>query len=97
LRPEAFDELGKFEFMAYRRKGLQPSKIPQEVVQEVVDWVLSRDEKDLFSVERLPDFVYQRPGPNPFEKVKCTKCGEYVFEKYVRLVQGQPRCIPCSG
>jgi formylmethanofuran dehydrogenase subunit E len=97
LRPEAFDELGKFEFMAYRKKGLQPSKIPQEVVQEVVDWVLSRDEKDLFAVGRLPDFVYQRPGPNPFEKVKCAKCGEYVFERYVRLVQGQPRCIPCSG
>jgi len=96
LRPEVFDELGKSEFMAYRKKGFQPSKIPQEAVQEVVNWVLSRDEKDLFAVERLPDFVYQRPGPNPFEKVKCAKCGEYVFEKYVRLVQGQPRCIPCS-
>jgi formylmethanofuran dehydrogenase subunit E len=97
LRPEAFDELGKFEFMAYRKKGLEPSRIPQEVVQEVVDWVLNRDEKDLFAVGRLPDFVYQRPGPNPFEKVRCAKCGEYVFERYVRLVQGQPRCIPCSG
>ena len=97
LRPEAFDELGKFEFMAHRKKGLQPSEIPQEVVQEVVDWVLNRDEKDLFAVERLTDFVYQRPGPDPFEKVKCGKCGEYVFERYVRLVQGQPRCIPCSG
>ena len=97
LRPEASDELGKFEFFAYRKKGLEPSEIPQQVVQEAVDWVLSRDERDLFAVERLPDFVYQRPGPNPFEKVKCTKCGEYVFAKYVRLVQGQPRCIPCSG
>jgi len=97
LRPEAFDELGKFEFMAHRKKGLEPSEIPQEVVQEVVGWVLNRDEKDLFVVQRLPGFVYQRPGPNPFEKVKCTKCGEYVFERYVRLVQGQPRCIPCSA
>jgi len=98
VRPEALDELGKFEFMAYRRKGVEPSLIPQEVVEDVVGkWALNTDEKDILTVERLPDSMFQKPGPNPFEKVKCAKCGEYVFERYVRLVQGQPQCIPCSG
>jgi formylmethanofuran dehydrogenase subunit E len=32
-----------------------------------------------------------------FSKAKCTKCGEYVFERYVRTVDGQPHCIPCAG
>jgi formylmethanofuran dehydrogenase subunit E len=97
LRAEAFDELGRFEFISYRKKGVQPSKIPEEVTGKIVDWVLTRSDEELLNVERLPDFAPQKPGPNPFEKVKCVKCGEYVFERYIRLVKGEPHCIPCSG
>ncbi len=28
--------------------------------------------------------------------MKCSACGEYVFERYVRMVDGRPQCIPCS-
>jgi formylmethanofuran dehydrogenase subunit E len=32
-----------------------------------------------------------------FNKSICSVCGEYVFERYVRLQDGKPVCIPCSG
>jgi formylmethanofuran dehydrogenase subunit E len=95
LRSEFQDELGKFEFFVYRKKGVEPSEIPEEVTAKVVDRVLEASDEELFKVERLPDFVFGRPKGS-FSKVKCTKCGEYVFERYTRSVDGKPMCIPCS-
>lgn len=97
LKPEAFDELGKFEFLDYRKKGTRPSDIPLKVSQDIVDWVLSRSDEELFNVERLPDFTFHKPMPKTFAKVKCINCGEYVFEPQIHIVKGEPHCIPCSG
>lgn len=96
LRSEFQDELGKFEFFVYRKKGVEPSDIPRDVVAKVVDYVLEATDEDLFKVERLPDFIFGRPKGS-FAKIKCSKCGEYVFERYVRTVDSKPHCIPCSG
>jgi formylmethanofuran dehydrogenase subunit E len=95
LRSEFQDELGKFEFFVHRKKGVEPSDIPEEVTAKVVQRVLEATDEELFKVERLPDFAFGRPRGS-FSKVKCTKCGEYVFERYVRSVDGKPMCIPCS-
>jgi formylmethanofuran dehydrogenase subunit E len=97
LKSEAFDKLGKFEFLTYRKKGTRPSDIPENVSKEIVDWVLSRSDEELLNVEHLRDFAFQKPGPKTFAKVKCVKCGEYVFEPQVKIVNGQPHCTPCSG
>jgi len=97
LKPEAFDELGKFEFLAYRKKGTRPSDVPANVSQEIIDWVLARGEEELFKIEHLPDFAFRKPGSKTFAKIKCVKCGEYVFEPQVHIVNGEPHCVPCSG
>ncbi len=97
LKPEAFDELGKFEFLASRKKGTRPSDVPVNVSQEIIDWVLARGEEELFKIERLPDFAFRKPGSKTFAKIKCVKCGEYVFEPQVRIVNGEPHCVLCSG
>jgi len=47
-------------------------------------------------VERKPDFSFH-PVKGSFNKAKCVKCGEYVFERYVREKDGKPHCIPCAG
>ena len=96
MRPEFQDALGKFEFFAYRKRGIEPSGIPAAAVDEVTEWMFSQPDEVLFKLERVPGFKYERTK-NSFNKAKCTVCGEYVFERYVRLVDGQPRCIPCSG
>ena len=96
VRPEFSDALGKFEFFAYRKRGVEPSEIPAPVVAEVTDWMLAQPDEAIFKVERLPEFTY-RPVKGSFNKTKCAKCGEYVFDRYLRTVDGEPRCIPCSG
>jgi formylmethanofuran dehydrogenase subunit E len=89
------DELGRQEFFAYRKKGIEPSQIPRQVTDAVVNLVLSTPEDEMFTVSNLPDFTFGRPKGS-FAKMKCSNCGEYVFERYVRIVDGKPYCIPCS-
>lgn len=96
LKSEFQDALGKQEFFVYRKKGIEPSQVPADVVNKVVDMVLTASESEMFTVTKLPDFTFSRPKGS-FNKTKCSKCGEYVFERYVRIVDGKPECIPCSG
>ena len=96
LKSEFQDALGKEEFFVYRKKGIEPSQVPADVVKKVVDMVLTATEAEMFTVTKLPDFTFSRPKGS-FAKTKCSKCGEYVFERYARMVDGEPECIPCSG
>jgi formylmethanofuran dehydrogenase subunit E len=96
LKPEFIDEMGKFEFFAYRKRGVEPSEIPPSVVAEVTNWVYEQPDDYLFKIEARPDFTFT-PPKHSFNKAICSVCGEYVFERYLRLKDGKPVCIPCSG
>ncbi len=95
VKNEFSDELSKEEFFAYRKKGVEPSEVPLEVVDNCVKVVMEAPDEKMFKVERLPEFTFTRPKSS-FNKAKCSKCGEYVFERYLRLVDGEKVCIPCS-
>jgi formylmethanofuran dehydrogenase subunit E len=96
MKPEFVDAMGKFEFFTYRKKGIEPSQIPNAVRQEVIKWINEQSDGVIYRVEDKPDFTYA-PPKGSFNKSKCSLCGEYVFERYVRFNDGQPVCIPCSG
>lgn len=96
LKADFLDEFGKMEFFAYRKKGVEPSQIPAEVTNEAIAWTDAQPDETVFKIEKLPDYQFKRVKGS-FNKAKCVKCGEYVFERYVRMVNGQPHCIPCSG
>ncbi len=97
LKPAFLDEMGHFEFFTnYRKKGIEPSGIPAPVTQEVIDWTLSLPDETIYAVAERPDFHYQ-PPKGSFNKALCAGCGEVVFERYVRMKDGKPYCIPCSG
>jgi len=96
MRPEFADAMAKFEFFTYRKRGIEPSQIPAPVVNEVTDWMFAQPDEGVFKVERLPEYSY-KPVKGSFNRTQCAKCGEYVFDRYVRMVDGQPHCIPCSG
>jgi formylmethanofuran dehydrogenase subunit E len=96
LKPEFIDGFGKFEFFAYRKKGVEPSQIPQKLGDEVINWVYEQSDDFMFKIEPRPDFKFT-PVKGSFNKAKCGICGEYVFERYVRIKDGQPVCVPCSG
>ena len=96
LRSEFQDELAGQEFFDYRKQGVEPSDIPSEVTGRAVGAVLGATEEKMFSISRLPDFAFGRPKGS-FAKVKCSRCGEYVFERYARNAGGKVLCIPSSG
>ncbi len=96
LKADFLDEFGKREFFTYRKRGIEPSGIPAPVTQEAIDWTLSLADEAIFAVQPRPDFQYQ-PPKGSFNKARCSVCGEYVFERYVREQNGKPVCIPCSG
>lgn len=96
LQPGFIDAMGNFEFFAYRKRGIEPSQIPAAVTDEVIDWVATQPDEAVFKVEPRPDFHYT-PVKGSFNKTRCSLCGEYVFDRYVRMKDGQPVCIPCSG
>jgi len=96
LKSDFIDALGRFEFFAYRRRGIEPSEIPAAVVDEVIEWVYAQPDDVLYQVESKPNFDY-KPPEHSFQKFKCSVCGEFVYERYIRMKNGQPLCIPCSG
>ena len=96
LKPEFLKEMGQFEFFTYRKKGIEPSGIPEAVTQQVIDWGLGLPDQTIYGVADRPDFHYQ-PPKGSFASAICTGCGELVFERYVRMKDGNPYCIPCSG
>ncbi|MGQ9801701.1 MAG: FmdE family protein [Candidatus Saccharicenans sp.] len=96
LKPEFIDAMGAFEFFAYRKRGVEPSEIPAPVIDEIIQWVYAQSDDFMFKIEPKPDFKYT-PMKGSFNKAKCSLCGEYVFERYLRLKDGQPVCLPCSG
>jgi len=53
LKSEFQDTLGKQEFFVYRKKGIEPSQIPAEVVNTVVDMVLTATEAEMFAVQLI--------------------------------------------
>lgn len=96
LRSELQDEFARQEFFAYRKRGVEPSEIPREIADRAIEWVLKAPESELFTIASLPDFRFARPTGS-FARVRCRRCGEYVFERYARSVDGKTVCLPCSG
>jgi formylmethanofuran dehydrogenase subunit E len=94
--PNFVDAMGKSEFFVYRKKGIEPSQITLDVRREVIQWVYDQPDEAIFKIEPKPDFNY-KPVKGSFNKTKCSVCGEYVFDRYVRTKDGQPVCITCSG
>ena len=96
LRNEFQDKLAPHEFFDYRKKGIEPSQIPETVCDDIINIVLTASEEELFIITEIKDFSYQ-PVKGSFAKAKCEVCGEYVFERYLRLKDGKKVCIACAG
>jgi formylmethanofuran dehydrogenase subunit E len=88
--------MSKHEFFTYRKRGIEPSEIPPAVTDDLMRWVDELPDETIYKVQDLPDFVYE-PVKGSFNRTKCSVCGEYVFDRYVRMKDGAPVCIPCSG
>ena len=95
LKNEFQDKLAPHEFFKFRKQGIEPSEIPENVRKDIIDIVLNATVEELFNVSILHDFKYT-PVKGSFNKAKCEVCGEYTFERYLRVKDGKKVCISCS-
>ncbi|MBN1791114.1 MAG: TraR/DksA C4-type zinc finger protein [Bacteroidales bacterium] len=96
LRNEFQDKMAPHEFFTYRKKSIEPSQIPDNVSQDIINMVLTATDEELFTTTLMPDYTY-KPVKGSFNKAACEICGEYVFERYLRVKDGKRICIPCAG
>jgi formylmethanofuran dehydrogenase subunit E len=95
LKNEFQDKLAPHEFFKYRKQGIEPSEIPENVRLDIINIVLNATNEELFNVTILENFKYTQVKGS-FNKAKCEACGEYVFERYFRVKDGKKLCISCS-
>ncbi|NOZ85111.1 MAG: tRNA CCA-pyrophosphorylase [Deltaproteobacteria bacterium] len=82
-------------FKEYREKGIPASKVPNEVVQPLIDRVMSAEDKDIFKIGDI--FHHDLPEQHgSFQSFVCDRCGDMVSEIYGRTFKGRHVCIPCQ-
>ncbi len=91
-----FHMRGKQAFSFYDRSGgksfrLVLIEVP-EGIDDTMNYFLSNEPRDLFTIKEA------RPIPEPAKKFRsycCSCCGEKTGENWVRLVDGEVRCLDC--
>lgn len=93
-----FHMRGKQAFSFYNRKSGKAVRLvlrdkPAEITREQsMDFFLSREPNELFVIREA------RCIPEPariFRSYRCACCGEMVGENWVRMVDGEYRCMDC--
>ncbi len=68
---------------------------PASWVYDTRTSVLNATDEEIFNVQKLSNFAHEKIEGS-FNKPKCEGCGEYVFDRYVRIKDGKNLCIPCT-
>lgn len=82
-------------FMAQRKAGVPASQVPAELVDPLVEMVVSAPDEMLLDIGEVHH--EWQDGPHTFDTVICDNCGEMVVERNARVKAGRVLCIPCSG
>jgi formylmethanofuran dehydrogenase subunit E len=82
-------------FQEFRAKGVPASRVPDEVVDPMIQQVMAAPEDQILSVGS--EFRVQGDnGGETFDTRPCDACGEMVVDKYLRVVGEKRLCIPCQ-
>ncbi len=82
-------------FQEYRSKGVPASKVPDEVVEPLVQHVMAAPVEQILAVG--PEFRTEvEKKSETFSTIVCARCGETVVEKYARVAGDEKLCIPCQ-
>lgn len=97
VKPEVMQAALQSPFVQQRRQGVPPSEVPLEVSLRLVQGLMARTDDDLFTVSGTFSYSLGTRPPACFETETCSQCGELVAENKIRMKQGKPVCLPCSG
>jgi formylmethanofuran dehydrogenase subunit E len=82
--------------MQKRAAGVPPTQIPENEQWELVNLIWEASEKDVLTIGPVVDYDWNEPAEIVRFAV-CSQCGELVAEPYLRIVEGKPLCMDCSG
>ena len=82
------------EFVKQRQAGVPATQIPAAITDPLVERVWTLPAEQMFDISEPFDYHMTQP-PTVFRTETCSKCGALVFEKGVRLHEGQPVCQEC--
>lgn len=80
------------EFFALRRKGTEPSEIPPDLIDPVIDgWMSAIPDEEMFEYSFIKNFNF-RPVKKSGMRKKCSVCGEYTYEPDLKISDGKLVC-----
>ncbi len=95
-RPETIQRSKESEFITYRQRGVPASKIDPQLVDPLVEMMLSAPAESLFQIGEVVEITLPKPRPHDFNTITCAECGEVAVERYARVKNGQVVCMPCA-
>jgi formylmethanofuran dehydrogenase subunit E len=82
-------------FQEFREKGVPASRVPDDVVEPMIQQVMAAPQEQLLSVGAEFRMELEKKGES-FAARPCDACGELVVEKYLRVSGDRRLCIPCQ-
>ena len=83
-------------FQNYREKGIPASKVPNEVVDPLINNVINAPAEKLLNISEVFDYKLE-PNKDSFAGFVCEECGEMTVEGYGRIKDGKHVCIDCAS
>ena len=83
-------------FNLYRRRGTGASKVPDDLVEPIIKYIMNSPEEKLLIVSDVFDFEYSE-SPRSFYSFVCEECDEVVIEEYGRIKGDRMVCIDCAA
>lgn len=83
-------------FKEYREKDIPASKVPDEVVEPLVQKVMGAPEEMLMDVSDVFDYNLEE-APHSFNSFVCEECGEMTVEEYGRIKGEKKVCQDCAA
>ncbi len=82
-------------FKEFREKGVPASRVPDEIVEPMIEQVMSAPQDQLLSMGT--EFrVEAEKKTESFATRLCDSCGEMVVDRYLRVLGEKRVCIPCE-
>lgn len=81
-------------FQKYRMKGIPASQVPADVVDPLVEKVMTAPDEQILDIGEVFSFAWSDP-PHSFDSFVCDVCGEMTVEPYGRVLGDKKVCIPC--
>jgi formylmethanofuran dehydrogenase subunit E len=84
------------EFVKIRKSGVPATKVDPEIVNPMIENIMSAGEEDILIVGDVFEKEIILPK-GTFEWFECEECGEIVFENRARISGNRKVCVTCSG